>query len=69
MRRLIGRGQFSSLHVRIVHYAVHLQPLHIGNSPVAARSCERMSLHLPGLGHTLQQYTFDQDGTFILDAS
>jgi hypothetical protein len=33
---------------------VHLEPLIIGNSPVAARSCERMSLHLPGLRHTLQ---------------
>jgi hypothetical protein len=31
-----------------------LEPLLIGNSPVAARSCERMSLHLPGLRHTLQ---------------
>jgi hypothetical protein len=32
---------------------MHLEPLHIGNSPVAARSCERMSLHLPGLRLTL----------------
>jgi hypothetical protein len=54
MRRLIARGQFFPLHVRIVYYAVHLEPLHIGNSPVAAHPCERMSLHLPGLRHTLQ---------------
>jgi hypothetical protein len=55
MRRLVRpRGQFFPLHVILVHYAVHLEPLHIGNSPVAARSCERMSLHLPGLRHTLQ---------------
>jgi hypothetical protein len=26
----------------------------IGNSPVAAGSCGRMSLHLPGMRHTLQ---------------
>jgi hypothetical protein len=31
-----------------------LEPLLICNSPVAARSCERMSLHLPGMRHTLQ---------------
>jgi hypothetical protein len=70
MRRLIRppRGQFFTLHVRLVHYTVRLEPLLIGNSPVAARSCERMSLHLPGLRHTLKHYTFDQDGTF-LDAS
>jgi hypothetical protein len=37
-----------------VHYAVHVEPLLIGNSPVAARSYERMSLHLPGMRHTLQ---------------
>jgi hypothetical protein len=49
-----ARGQFFSLHVRIVHYAALLEPLLIGNSPVAARSCERMSLHLTGLRHTLQ---------------
>jgi hypothetical protein len=55
MRRLTRpRGQFSPLHVRQVHSAVYLEPLHIdGNSPVAARSCERMSLHLPGPRHTL----------------
>jgi hypothetical protein len=33
---------------------MHLEPLHIGNSPVAARFRERKSLHLPGLRHTLQ---------------
>jgi hypothetical protein len=49
-----AHGQFFPLHVRLVHYAVHLEPLHIRNSPVAARSCERMSLHLPGLRHALQ---------------
>jgi hypothetical protein len=31
-----------------------MEPLLIGNSPAAARSCERMSLHLPGLRHILQ---------------
>jgi hypothetical protein len=45
-----------------------LEALLIGNLPVAVRSSERMSLHLPGVRHTLQHYTFDQDGTF-LDAS
>jgi hypothetical protein len=56
MRRLIHmRRQFFPLYVRIEHYALHLEPLLIGNSPVAARSCERMSLHLlPGLRHTVQ---------------
>jgi hypothetical protein len=49
-----ARGQFFPLHVRLLHYAVHLEHLHIGNSIVAARSCERMSLHLPGLRHPLQ---------------
>jgi hypothetical protein len=49
-----ARGHIFPLHVRIVHYAVHLERLLIGDSPVAARSCERMSLHLPGLRHTLQ---------------
>jgi hypothetical protein len=48
------RGQFFPLHVIIIHYAQYLEPLHIGNSPVAARSCERMSLQLPTLRHTLQ---------------
>jgi hypothetical protein len=54
MRRLTPPWTVFQLHVGIVHYAVHLEPLHIGNSPVAARFCERMSLHLPGLRHTLQ---------------
>jgi hypothetical protein len=42
------------MHVRLVRYAVHMEQLHIGNLPVAARSSERMSLHLPGLTPTLQ---------------
>jgi hypothetical protein len=57
MRRLIRSWtvfHVFPLNVRIVHYAAHLEPLHIGNPPVAARSCERMSLHLPGLRNTLQ---------------
>jgi hypothetical protein len=49
-----ARGHIFPLHVILVHSAVHLEPLLIGNSPVAARSYERMSLHLPGLRHTLQ---------------
>jgi hypothetical protein len=52
MRRLIR--PFSPLHLRLVHYAVYLEPLHIGHLPVAARSCECMSPHSPGLRHTLQ---------------
>jgi hypothetical protein len=47
-------GQFFPLGVRLVHCAVYLEPLLTGNSPVAARSCERMSLHLPDVRHTLQ---------------
>jgi hypothetical protein len=54
MRRLIRAWTVFPLHVRIVPYAVHLEPPHIGNSPVATRSCERMSLHLPGLRLTLK---------------
>jgi hypothetical protein len=54
MRRLIRPWTVFPLHVRIVRYAVHLEQLHIGSSPVAARSCERMSLHLPGLRHALK---------------
>jgi hypothetical protein len=42
---LLARGQFSQLNVKLVHYAVHLEPFHVGNSPVAAKSCEHMSLH------------------------
>jgi hypothetical protein len=49
-----ARGQFFPLHVRILYSAVHFKLLLIGNSPVAARPCQRMSLHLPGLRHTLQ---------------
>jgi hypothetical protein len=51
---LLARGQFFPLHVILVYSTVHLEPLHIGNSPVAERSCEHMSLHLPGLRHTVQ---------------
>jgi hypothetical protein len=36
---LFARGQLSLLHVILVYYAVYLEPLHIGNSPVVARSC------------------------------
>jgi hypothetical protein len=46
-------GHFSPPHVRLVHPAVYLEPLHIGNSPVAARPCEHLSLHLPGMRHAL----------------
>jgi hypothetical protein len=53
MRRLICPWTVFPLHVRLVHSAVHLEPLHIGNSPVAARSCVHMLLHLPGLRRTL----------------
>jgi hypothetical protein len=55
MRRLIRPGTVFPRHVRIVHYALHLEPLLIGNSPVAPRSFERMSLHLPRMRHTLQE--------------
>jgi hypothetical protein len=51
---LSNQYNIPKLHPRLVHCAVHLEPLHIGNSPAAARSCERMSLHLPGLRHPLQ---------------
>jgi hypothetical protein len=44
-----SRGQFSPLHVRLVHSAVHLEPFPLGKSPVASRSREHMSLHLPDL--------------------
>jgi hypothetical protein len=42
---------FSPLHVKLVHYAMHLEPFPFGNSSVASRSYEQMSLHLPGLRH------------------
>jgi hypothetical protein len=54
MRRLIHPWTVFPATCLIVHYAVHLEPLLMGNSPVAAHSCERMSLHLPGLRHKLQ---------------
>jgi hypothetical protein len=55
MRRLIRPFTvFFPLHVKLVHDTVHLEPLHIGNSPVAARSYERILLHLPGPRHPLQ---------------
>jgi hypothetical protein len=54
MRRLIRAWTVFPLHIKLVQYIVHLEPLHIGNSPVAARSCERMSVHLPGMKRTLQ---------------
>jgi hypothetical protein len=52
MLRLIYPSTFP-LHVKLVHSAVYFEPLHLGNSPIAARSCERMSLHLPGMRHAL----------------
>jgi hypothetical protein len=48
-----ARGQFSPQHIRLVHSAVNLEPLRICHSPIAARSCEHMSLDLPGMRHTL----------------
>jgi hypothetical protein len=45
-----------------------LEPLLIGNSPVAARSCERMPLTYPARDIGYKLYTFDKDDTF-LDAS
>jgi hypothetical protein len=54
MRRLIRPWTVPPAgHVKLIYSAIYLKPFHVGNSPVASRLCEHMSLHLPGLIHTL----------------
>jgi hypothetical protein len=53
------------LHVRIVKYAVNLEPLLIGNSPVPAHPVSACRYTYPARYTRYKHYTFDQDGSFL----